>query len=104
MKKYHLMNHDDDVEYYIYEVDTEEGTQVQLFSSDSSKMWSDHARSELKLTATDTGNDIVFSKKIGKTLDYAELFELHIVLAFMRKDEMETFPYKLVEINTVFSI
>lgn len=104
MEKYHVINHENDIEYIILTSDTDKGTLIQLFASDSVKAWSEGHRGHLRMSALDTGNDLQLGDRMGKTLDYIEVFELHILIAFSRRGDTMKYPNKIVKAETILTL
>ena len=54
--------------------------------------WSEDSRNEVILKVTNDGNGYKFPK-IGKKMDYAEMYEWSIMTNFINSYEAKTFPY-----------
>lgn len=104
MEKYYVINEKEEIEYHLYSEDTIKGKKFSLFYSDSHKIWSEHTCGKLIMTAEDDGNDIKFTPNLKKTMDYAELFELNILISFARVDQMKKFPAKIIKADTISTI
>lgn len=103
MEKYYVINEQDEIEYLIFEEETNKGVLYSLFYSEN-KEWTEQTKGKLIMTAENDGNDIKFTPTIKKTMDFAELFELNIMLAYIRKDDREKFPCRIVKAETISTI
>lgn len=96
-KSYMVINEQDEYEYdLIVKKTIKNASKFELYASNNST-WTEHAKGELLLAIKDTGNGIIFDRKIQKS-DYATAEHIRIVLMFMH-DVIETIKnkYKFVE-------
>lgn len=79
-EKYLVLNKQNEHEYTIICEESERKTEISLFSS-KADIWNDHAKNELQLSLVDNGDEVIFDREL-KTLDYANLFSLRLLLNF----------------------
>jgi len=103
MKKHDVIEEDHKITYHIYEQETDDGIKYTLIRSEHEE-WSEDFRNTEVMSVLDDGNDVRFSYKIGKKLDYAELHELHIMIAFLRHDDTIKYPTKIIKPEILFTV
>lgn len=104
VNKYLVINTDGEHEYTIHVKTTNKGVKYTLFRSEN-KCWTSTARGEKLLSITNTGNELIFDRKF-KSLDYAELAELRLLLRFEnRMDVKDNWDeYKIIPVKNVVKI
>lgn len=84
-----------------YDISVEEidGITKTTLSRSSGYMWSKSVKGEEILSMSNDGNEITFSKKIDKTLNYEELLQLRLLLVFENKSDTELNQdnYRIIE-------
>lgn len=85
-------------EYDIFVEDTDDGTTYLLYRSSASH-WTNP--NELIISATDTGNEIKLSEKIGKPIDYSDFAEWSLLFNFILKydKQMGSPNYQVIPVN-----
>jgi hypothetical protein len=68
----------------IVEKNSEHDKKFSLFTSDNS-IWSEHFRNQLLFEIKDTGDNLIFSKKVKK-VDYDVAEYIRILLSFIHND------------------
>jgi hypothetical protein len=98
-----VLNEDGEHEYDITVEDTDEGTKMTL-SLSNSQTWTESSRGEKRMTLLDNGNGIYLNHKV-KHMDYAEAFELMLLLNFNRNvgNQSES-KYSVMEAIPLFEI
>lgn len=100
---YMVIDHEDIHEYDIVKELTDDGEKITLFRSNN-PVWTSHARGERLLSLVNDGNGIKFDRKF-KSLDYAELFELRLLLNFEQQTDDNPHnrkKYRVIENKTLF--
>ena len=100
---YMVLNHEGVHEYDIVKELTDKGEEITLFRSNNST-WNEQAKGEKILSLVNDGNEIKFDRKF-KSLDYAELFELRLLLNFEQQTDDNPHnreKYRVVEDKTLF--
>ena len=97
-RKFIVLNKEREYEYDITVEETDNGIKTTLFNS-SSAIWSESVKGKEIISMLNDGNDIKFSHKLGKKLDYAELAELRLLLIFENgiDTELNQDEYKILE-------
>jgi len=103
-KTFVVLNEDGEHEYDISVKDTDEGTEMTL-SLSHSHTWTESSRGEERISLLDDGNGILLSHKV-KRMDYAEAFELMLLLNFNRNfdKELAGLKYRVMEAIPLFEI
>jgi hypothetical protein len=85
---YNTFDHDGDIHDYDVTIETtDEGEKITLFRSNEG-IWADDCRGEELFSLLDTGNGVIFPKKIyTKEVDYSQLAELFVVLSVINKTD-----------------
>lgn len=100
---YMVIDHEDIHEYDIVKELTDDGEKITLFRSNN-PVWNSHARGERLLSLINNGDEIKFDRKF-KSLDYAELFELRLLLNFEQQTDDNPHnrkKYRIIENKTLF--
>ena len=86
LDKTYVVKQDSDIQYFIYETETEVGTKYIMERSNSST-WSEDVRGTEVVNILDDGNGISIHMEKGKLkdMDYAQQRELQILLGFIQK-------------------
>lgn len=101
-KKFIALSEEGNHDYDITIVKTDKGKEYSIFNSNGSQ-WLSHAKGELILKMTDTGNGMVFEPKIGKEMNYHEVLCLHILLNVERLIDPQM-KYKIIENQSVIEM
>jgi hypothetical protein len=101
-KKYLVIGVDGKHDYDITVVNTDKGKEYSIFNSMGTQ-WLSHAQGKLVLKMTDTGNGMVFDKKLGKKQDYHEVLCLHILLSVERVVDPQL-KYQVIEHKTLIEV
>lgn len=89
-------------DYDIYVEKTDKGKEYSIHNSNGSH-WLSHARGELVLKMTDTGNGMKFSKKLPKKMEYHEVLALHILLSVERCLDPQI-KYQIIENKSLIEV
>ena len=101
-KKFIVISDDGQHDYNVIIVDTDKGKEYSIFYSEGSQ-WHTHVKGELILKMTNTGDGVVFDRKIGKNMDYHELLPLHILLTMERCIDPQG-KYQIIEDKSIIEI
>jgi hypothetical protein len=111
MKTYRVINTENDGqelhEYDILVGTNEEGHQVTTLRRSLDGNWSEHARGEEVIKLIDTGNEVIFPKKMfSEKVEYDIFAELHIIMSFLSNTSyLPTYKGRVEEVtNKVFEI
>ena len=100
---YMVLDHEGVHEYNIVKESTDKGEEITLFRSNN-PTWTDHARGEKIMSLINDGNEITFDRMFI-SLDYAEFFELSLLLNFEQQidnNSLNRKKYRIVEDKTLF--
>ena len=100
---YMVLNHEGVHEYDIVKESTDEGEKITLFRSNN-PMWTEQVKGEKIMSLINDGNKINFDRKF-KSLDYAELFELRLLLNFEQQTDdnpLNRKKHRVIENKTLF--
>ena len=105
-KEYMAIDHEGLHDYNIVIEDIEnKGTKYSIFRSQGAQ-YQTHAKGELVISMTDTGDDIEFSKSI-KTLDYTEALCLRVLLTLEHETSIvgiTPLKYRIVENKQILEL
>lgn len=104
-KNYMVLNHEGEHEFDITQEFIGKSEKYTLFRSNS-PTWNQLAKGEKLLSLVDDGDGIKFDRSL-KSLDYAELFELRILLNFAQRIDVNPHnhdKYRIIENKTLFEI
>lgn len=93
MKKYMILDSKDSYEYDVVIEPTKDGQKYTLFRSPNPE-W-DKPGEEI-LSITDDGDNMVLSIDPKKTMDYAEVAELYLLLSVHNKNDDFMAKYKMI--------
>lgn len=97
MKEFKVFSEENKHEYDIFADDSDDGTKYSLHYSNASH-WT--YPGELVLECVDTGNEIKFSEKLGKKIDYSTFGEVIILMNFVRGfDKNLMFKYRAIPVG-----
>ena len=102
---YMVLDHEGVHEYDIVKELTDEGEKITLFRSNN-PIWTEQAKGEKILSLFNDGNEIKFDRKF-KSLDYAELFELRLLLNFEQQTDVSLLnrkKYRIIENKHLFEV
>lgn len=102
---YMVLDHEGVHEYDIVKELTDEGEKITLFRSNN-PIWTEQAKGEKILSLFNDGNEIKFDRKF-KSLDYAELFELRLLLNFEQQTDVNLLnrkKYRIIENKHLFEV
>jgi len=102
---YMLVDHEGVHEYDIVKEITDEGEKITLFRSNND-VWTDHAKGEKIMSLINNGNEINFDRDL-KSLDYAELLELRLLLNFEQQTDDNHHnrkKFSVIENKTLFEL
>jgi len=100
---YMVLDHEGVHEYDIVKELTDEGEKITLFRSNN-PTWTEQAKGEKIMSLVNNGNGINFDRKF-ESLDYAELFELRLLLNFEQQIDsnyLNRKKYRIIEDKTLF--
>jgi hypothetical protein len=100
---YIVLDHKGVHEYDIVKESTDKGEEITLFRSNN-PTWTEQSKGEKIMSLVNNGDGITFDRKF-KSLDYAELFELRLLLNFEQQidnNSLNRKKYRIVEDKTLF--
>jgi hypothetical protein len=102
--KYLVLNSEGEHEYTIHVKTINKGEKFTLYRSNNN-VWSSDARGEKIFSMTNTGDGVIFNQKI-KTLDYAQLVELRILLGFENAldSEINHDNFKIIPVKNTINL
>jgi len=103
MKKYLVLNVNNQVEYEITTTEDPTGKRISLYRSNSN-IWSESCRGELINSMFDSGNGIKFDKLKSK-MSYSEIVEFRILIEFnCTQDDNLHGELRIIEDKTIITI
>jgi hypothetical protein len=100
-----VLNHGGVHEYDIIKESTDEGEKITLLRSNN-PTWVDDAKGEKIMSLVNNGDGINFDRKF-ESLDYAELFELRLLLNFEQQIDsnyLNRKKYRIIENKYLFEV
>lgn len=104
MKQYRVFNTEDDIEIHEYNITVDVNDngheEITLYRS-RGETWSDNARGEERIKLIDTGNMMVFPKKMfSGDAGYDDFAELFVIMSFINKTStMRVYKGRIEEVT-----
>ena len=104
MKQYKIFDDNESHEYTVEVIEIATGPEYRLKTSMNSE-WTRPGEILLAIQENDQSGDFVLSTKLGKTLDYASLVELKLLLNVIAKHNTNLSPtYHAIEVDKTFEV